>query len=53
MVELKQTGVWVELQQNEMHPWIILGRVRRLLRGAGYDQERIDEIPEPILREEE
>lgn len=44
MVELKQTGVLVEFQRNEMHPWIIIGRVRRLLREAGYDQKWIDEV---------
>ena len=44
MVELKQTGVLVELQRNEIHPWIIIGRVRRLLREAGHDQKWIDEV---------
>ena len=44
MLKLKQTGVVVELQQSAMHPWIIIGRVRRLLREAGHDQKWIDEI---------
>ena len=44
MIKLKQTGVVVELQQSEMHPWIIIGRVRRLLREAGHDPKWIDEI---------
>ena len=44
MVKIKQTGVVVKLQQGEMHPWIIIGRVRRLLREAGYDQNWIDEV---------
>ncbi|MBR4220962.1 MAG: hypothetical protein IKR81_07395 [Victivallales bacterium] len=44
MVKIKQTGVVVELQQGEMHPWIIIGRVRRLLREAGYNQEWIDQV---------
>jgi len=44
MVKIKQTGVVVKLQKGEMHPWIIIGRVRRLLREAGYDQNWIDEV---------
>lgn len=44
MVELKQTGVKVEFRQNEIHPWIIIGRVRRLLREAGHNQEWIDAV---------
>ena len=44
MVKIRQTGVIVELQRNEMHPWIIIGRVRRLLREAGYNQEWIDQV---------
>jgi len=44
MVELKQTGVLVEFQRIEMHPWIIIGRVRRLLREAGHDEKWIDEV---------
>lgn len=44
MVELKQTGVLAEFQRSEMHPWIVIGRVRRLLREAGHDQKWVDEV---------
>ena len=44
MVELMQTGVTVEFRRDEMHTWLIIGRVRRMLREAGHDQKWIDEV---------
>lgn len=43
-VELKQTKVQVSLEGTMNQPALIIGRVRRVLREAGYDQKWIYEV---------
>jgi hypothetical protein len=42
--ELRQTNITVDLGGMILHPALILGRVRRILRDAGCDQAWIDSV---------
>lgn len=47
--ELKQTNITVDLSGMVLHPALILGRVRRTLRGAGCDPDWIDRVLEEAV----